>query len=47
MVANKTPFALLSCFFLIKIKNTNKLGIAAKDNTFPYNFPSLIKSMVS
>lgn len=47
MVPNKTPFALLSCFFLMKIKNINKLEIAANDNTFPYKPPSLIIFKVS
>ncbi len=47
IVANKTPFALLSCFFLIKTKKTNKLGIAAKDNTLPYKPPAFIISNVS
>lgn len=47
MVAKNTPFALASCFFLIKIKNTNKLGIAANDNTFPYKFLSSIIINVS
>ena len=47
MVVNKTPFALLSCFFFIKIKKTKRFGIAANDNTFPYNLPSLIISNVS
>lgn len=47
MVANKTPFALLSCFFLIKIKKTNKLGIAAKDKILPYKSPFSINFKVS
>lgn len=46
-IANKTPFALWSWFFLIKIKKTNKFGIAAIDNTLPYKFPSAIICKVS
>ena len=33
--ASKTPLALSSCFFFKKIKNTNKLGMAARPKTFP------------
>ncbi len=47
MVVINTPFALLSCFFLIKIKNTNKLGIAAIDRILPYKAPSSINFKVS
>lgn len=47
MVVNKTPLALLSCFFLIKIKKTNKLGIAAIDKILPYKSPSSIICSVS
>ncbi len=47
MVVIKTPFALLSCFFLIKTKNTNKLGMAAIDKILPYKLPSCINCNVS
>ena len=47
IVIIKTPFALLSCFFLIKTKNTNKFGIAAIDKIFPYKSPSSIICKVS
>ena len=47
IVVITTPLALLSCFFFIKTKKTNKLGIAAIDNILPYNPPSSIICKVS